>query len=66
MRKTIHLSWDELKEKMEAGGPRTADDVSITTDGRRLDSREAVLEFFAELEAEREAERQSHRDGAQP
>jgi hypothetical protein len=26
--------------------------VSITSDGRRLDSKEAVIAFFAELEAE--------------
>jgi hypothetical protein len=32
--------------------PPTPDDVSITTDGRRLDSKEAVLRFFAELDAE--------------
>ena len=30
----------------------TADDVSITTDGRRLDSKDAVIAFFAELDAE--------------
>lgn len=34
---------------------RTADDVSMTFDGRRLDSRETVLAFLAEVEAEREA-----------
>lgn len=36
----------------DAGRP-TADDVSITTDGHRLDSKEAVLAFCAELAAER-------------
>lgn len=66
VRKTIHVNWDELKAKMEAGGPPTDDDVSITTDGRRLDSKEAVLEFLAELEAEREADRQAQRDGDRP
>lgn len=30
----------------------TDDDVSITIDGRLLDSREAVTEFFAGLDAE--------------
>ena len=30
----------------------TPDDESITTDGRRLDTREAVLEFIAELDGE--------------
>lgn len=37
--------------------PPTDDDVSITKDGRRLDSKEKVLAFLAELELEREAER---------
>ena len=38
--------------------PPTDDEVSITTDGRRLDTAAKVIEFFAELEAEREAERE--------
>ena len=29
------------------------DDISITTDGHRLDSADAVIEFFAALDAER-------------
>jgi len=33
--------------------PPTDDDVSITLDGRRLDSKEAVIAIFAELDAER-------------
>lgn len=37
------------------GGPATDDDVSITNDGRRLDSAEAVLEFLEELRREQEA-----------
>jgi hypothetical protein len=48
---------------MDAGGPRTPDDVSITTDGRRMDSKEAVSEFLAELEAERGATVQSAAGG---
>ena len=35
--------------------PPTPDDVSITLDGRRLNSKEKVLEFLAEIEAERAA-----------
>lgn len=31
------------------------DKVSITKDGRRLDTAEKVIEFFAELDAERES-----------
>lgn len=34
--------------------PPTDDDVSITKDGRRLDTAEKVIEFFAELDAEQE------------
>lgn len=41
------------------GGPATDDDVSITNDGRRLDSAEAVLEFLEELRREREAAERS-------
>lgn len=37
--------------------PPTDDDVSITNDGRRLDTKEKVIEFLAELAADREAER---------
>ena len=37
---------------MRALGPRTADDVSVTKDGRRLDSRQSVFTWLAELEAE--------------
>lgn len=36
--------------------PPTSDDVSITRDGRRLDSKEAVLSWWAEVAAEIEAE----------
>ena len=36
--------------------PSDDDNVSITTDGRRLDSKEAVLEFIAELDTIRAAE----------
>ena len=49
--------WDEVETWLSGAGPSTEDEVSITTDGRRLDSAEAVIEFFAELEAHRDAER---------
>jgi hypothetical protein len=32
--------------------PPTDDDVSITLDGRRLDSKEGAIAFFAQLDAE--------------
>ena len=39
----------ELDALLSGGQPATADDVSITKDGRRLDTAEAVIEFFGEL-----------------
>lgn len=63
VREVIRLSWAELKARLEGGGAPTDDDVSITNDGRRLDSKQAVLEFLAEAEADRVAERQAG-DGA--
>jgi hypothetical protein len=47
------LNVEQLAEAARAAQPRTADDVSITWDGRRLNSREKVLEFLAQLETER-------------
>ena len=41
------------------GGPATDDDVSITNDGRRLDSAEAVIEFFEELQREQTKSQQA-------
>jgi hypothetical protein len=47
-------SVEEPNERVRAyGRTRTADDVSITRDGRRLDSKEAMLAFLAELKQER-------------
>ena len=44
------LTWEEWGE-MTAGLPGPSDDdVSITTDGRRLDTAEKVIAFFAEVE----------------
>jgi hypothetical protein len=42
---------------VKAAAPPTPDDVSITRDGRRLDSKEAVEAWLAEVEAERAAGR---------
>jgi hypothetical protein len=36
--------------------PLTPDDVTILWDGRRLDSREAVMEWLAEVETKRAEE----------
>jgi hypothetical protein len=53
----LPLSRDEFLARVRAGGPSTADDMSITLDGRRLDSKEAVLAWLAEVEADRAAGR---------
>lgn len=49
----------EATDFVAGGGPATDDDVSITNDGRRLDSAEAVLEFLEELRREQEAAERS-------
>lgn len=49
------LTADEFNEMLRDAPPPTLDDVSITADGRRLDTKEAVIAFFAELEAETSA-----------
>ncbi len=51
------LSADAWRDMSRSLPPPTDDDVSITKDGRRLDTKEKVLEFLAVLEEEREAER---------
>lgn len=43
----------ELVELFADAAPPTDDDVSVTNDGRRLDSAEAVIAFFEEMKAER-------------
>jgi hypothetical protein len=47
---------EEVIERMRHAAPPTPDDVSILWDGRRLDSREAVMEWLAEVDAKRAAE----------
>ncbi len=56
-RMNLPLSSDEFLARVRAAAPSTADDVSITRDGRRLDSRSAVVEWLAEVEADRAAGR---------
>jgi hypothetical protein len=53
------MSAEELFERVRHAPPPTGDDVSILWDGRRLDSRQAVLEWLAEVEAKRAEERAS-------
>lgn len=52
--KVIRMSLEEFERGF--AGPPTPDDVSITVDGRRLDSKEAVLAWWADVAAEIEAE----------
>jgi hypothetical protein len=47
------LTFKELAEAVRSAPPPSADDVSITWDGRRLDSLEKVLSFLAELDTAR-------------
>ncbi len=53
----LPLSAAEFVARVRAAAPPTDDDVSITRDGRRLDSKEAVLAWLAEVEADRAAGR---------
>jgi hypothetical protein len=55
--RAVPLSSEEFVARLQAAGPPTDDDVSITRDGRRLGSREAVLAWLAEVEADRAAGR---------
>jgi len=51
---------EELIERVRVAPPPGDDDVSILLDGRRLDSREAVMAWLAEVDAQR---RQEHSAG---
>ena len=44
------LSREEIREMSRGLEPPTADDVSITSDGVRLDSKEKVIAFFEQLD----------------
>ena len=48
----------ELRERFRDLPPPTPDDVSITLDGRRLDTPEKVRQFLLEVAAIREAEQE--------
>jgi len=56
-RRKLSLSGDEFAARIRSAPPSTADDVSITRDGRRLDSKSAVVEWLSEVEADRAAGR---------
>ncbi|MDP9389114.1 MAG: hypothetical protein M3Q48_14645 [Actinomycetota bacterium] len=55
--RAVPLSSEEFVARLRVAGPPTDDDVSITRDGRRLDSKEAVLAWLAEAAADRAAGR---------
>lgn len=55
--RTLPLASDEFIARVEDAGPATRDDTSITLDGRRLDTKEAVIAWLREVEAERAAGR---------
>ncbi|MGH3369820.1 MAG: hypothetical protein ACRDPR_07445 [Nocardioidaceae bacterium] len=51
------VSTEEIIARLEAAPPPTPDDVSLTFDGRRLDSKEAVVAWWVEVEPLVEADR---------
>jgi hypothetical protein len=55
------MTADEWSEGMRQAPPPTPDDVTVLWDGRRLDSREAVMAWLAEVEAKRAAEEHGRR-----
>lgn len=55
----IRTTLEEFERGLVA--PPTSDDVSITADGRRLDSKAAVLAWWAEVAADVEAEEAARR-----
>jgi hypothetical protein len=47
------MTAEEWFERMRDAAPPTEDDVTVLLDGRRLDSRDKVLAWLAEVDAER-------------
>ena len=47
------MTGDEFNDLLRDAPPPTADDVSITVDGERLDTKEKVLAFCERLAADR-------------
>lgn len=56
--KPITQTWsvEEWQERVALSGPPTDDDVSITSDGRRLDTIEKAVAFFAETDTDHQAD----------
>ncbi len=53
---------EQLAESLRHGRPPTEDDVTILWDGRRIDSKEAAVQWLAELDAERAEAAAAQRD----
>ncbi len=49
------LTFEELAEAVKHAPPPTADDVSITWDGRAIDTKEKLLAVLKEVEANEKA-----------
>jgi hypothetical protein len=47
------LSLEELAEALRNAPAPTDDDVTVLWDGRRIDSKEAALQWLAEVDAKR-------------
>jgi hypothetical protein len=43
------VDWDEVAAAARRGGPPTPDDVSVTLDGRRIDSADKLRDLIAEF-----------------
>lgn len=56
------MTFEELSESHRNAPPPTPDDVTVLFDGRRLDSKEKVLEWLAEIESDRTAGRSALAD----
>lgn len=59
------MTAEEWLEGMRHAPPPAPDDVTVTSDGRRLDSREAVIEWLAEVDRARSAEETGRGDDRQ-
>ncbi len=49
------FTGEEYNARFRDSGPSTPDDVTITPEGFRLDTKQAVLDFIALVDAERAA-----------
>jgi hypothetical protein len=62
--KVIHMTLEAFERGLVS--PPTADDVSLTVDGRRLDSKAAVLAWWADVAADVEAEEAGGQPSPEP